>query len=464
MLCDDLGYGDIQCLNPQRGKIPTPHVDRLSKEGMTFTDAHSGSSVCTPTRYGLLTGRYAWRTTLQKGVITGNHDPLIAPDRLTVGKLLQEQGYHTGIVGKWHLGFHYEPVTPDNVNKKLLLGVGAPGASIPDGPLTRGFDYYYGFHHAREMGTVIENDKVIEDMAVEKMLPMIAKKSVAYLKERAKNPEQPFFLYVPFGSPHTPIVPTKAWQGKSGLGSYADFVMETDWGVGEILHALDELELTDDTLVIFSSDNGCSKAGNIKGLQAQGHFPSAQYRGSKADIWEGGHRVPFFARWPGKVKPASTCADTICLTDLIATCAEITRTDLPANAGEDSVSFLSDLKGTSEAVNREATVHHSIAGKFALRQGDWKLALCAGSGGWSTPSDAAVLKAGGPAIQLYNLAKDESEKNNLANELPERREAMVKLLKSYVAKGRSTPGAKQQNDAEIDIFKVHKAKPTKKKK
>ena len=287
VLCDDLGYGDVQCLNPEKGKILTPAVDRLAREGMIFTDAHSGSSVCTPTRYGLLTGRYSWRTRLQRGVVQGFAPCLIDPDRPTVASFVKQQGYHTAILGTWHLDFQYlDPETSEMLtaeNKKSLPPV---GARIPDGPLQHGFDYFHGFHHAGSMKSVIENDAVIMHDDEINMLPRLSRKAIEYIDGRAKeDSKQPFFLYVPFGSPHTPIVPTKPWQGKSGLGSYADFVMETDDGFGGILKALDRNGFTENTLVIFSADNGCSRAAGIKKLQKQGHYPSAHMRGSKTDLW-----------------------------------------------------------------------------------------------------------------------------------------------------------------------------------
>ena len=281
IMCDDLGYGDVQCLNPENGKIKTPHIDKLAKKGMIFTDAHSGSAVCTPTRYGLLTGRYSWRTRLQNGVVQGFAPCLIASDRLTVAGLLKKQGYHTAIIGKWHLDFQYQdPETgeilakPDNKTGRAPIG-----ATIPDGPVHRGFDYFHGNHHAGHMDTIIENDKVIERLEEIHNLPRLTDKSVAYIEERAKSPEQPFFLYVPLGSPHTPIVPTPEWQGKSGLGPYGDFVMQTDATVGAIMGALDENGFANDTLVIFTSDNGCSKQAGIPTLREQGHYVSAHFRG-----------------------------------------------------------------------------------------------------------------------------------------------------------------------------------------
>ena len=452
ILADDLGYGDVQALNQQRGKIKTPHLDKLAAQGMTFTDAHSGSSVCTPTRYGLLTGRYAWRSRLQRGVLDGGNDePLIAADRLTVPGFLKQHGYATACIGKWHLGFiATAPADADAKKGGVKNGGGAApvGSVITGGPTTRGFDYYFGCSNARTMASLIENDRVIERIEPVAMLPRLAQRATAYLGEcaAAAKAGKPFFLYLPLTSPHTPIVPTPEWQGKSGLGDYADFVMQTDAVVGEVLSALDRLGLADNTLVIFTADNGCSPAAGTDKLEKLGHFASAQFRGYKADIWDGGHRVPFLVRWPGKVKAGSQSAQLICHTDLMATCAEFLGTKLPLTAAEDSVSILPALLGRDATPLREAVVHHSINGMFSIRQGTWKLALCAGSGGWS--------KGGGPeSPQLYDMAADSGETKNLALQQPEVVARLTKLLESYVAKGRSTPGASQTNDAKIELHK-----------
>jgi arylsulfatase A len=454
ILADDLGYGDVQALNPQRGKIRTPHLDRLAAQGMAFTDAHSGSSVCTPTRYGLLTGRYAWRTRLQNGVLDGYVEPLIAADRLTVPALLQQHGYHTACIGKWHLGFTIVGAGKDGGGKGDGKVAGAPlGAVTRDGPITRGFDTFFGFHHARMMKSLFENDRVTRLLDPVDILPALTARATAHIAERAKA-GQPFFLYLPLSSPHTPIVPSKEWQGKSGLGDYADFVMQTDATVGAVLAALDQAGIADNTLVIFTSDNGCSPAAGTPKLEQQGHFASAQFRGYKADIWEGGHRVAFLARWPGRVKAGSQSAQTICHTDLMATCVEILGAKLPANAGEDSVSILPALLGTDQGPLREAVVHHSINGKFAVREGRWKLNLCPGSGGWGKPGDADAKAQGLPDVQLYDMIADSAESKNLAAGHPEIVARLRGLLEGYIAEGRSTPGPKQTNDLPVNLTKL----------
>ena len=284
------------------------------------------------------------------------------------------------------------------------------------------------------------------------ILPALVKRSTVHIAARGKA-GQPFFLYVPLNSPHTPIVPSKEWQGKSGLGDYGDFVMETDWAVGEVLAAIDKAGIGDNTLVIFTSDNGCSKAAGINALEKQGHYPSADLRGSKADIWEGGHRMPYFVRWPGKVKAGSRSGQIICHTDLMATCAELVGAKLPDNAGEDSVSILPALLGTDKAPLREAIVHHSINGSFSIRQGNMKLELCADSGEWTAPTPGSKESKSLPPTQLYDLGTDLAESKNLQAERPEEVARLSKLLDQYIANGRSTPGAKQANDAHIELRK-----------
>lgn len=455
ILCDDLGYGDVHCLNPEHGKIKTPHIDKLASQGMIFTDAHSGSSVCTPTRYGLMTGRYSWRTRLQSGVVQGFAPCLIAPNRLTVAGLLKQQGYHTGIIGKWHLDFQYQ----DPKTREILPKKGRPpvGATIPDGPVHRGFDYFHGFHHAKHMDTIIENDKVVEKLDVIHNLPRLTEKSVAYIEARAKSPDQPFFLYVPLGSPHSPHVPSEEWQGKSGLGLYGDFVMQTDATVGVIMDALEKNGVADNTLVIFTSDNGCSRGADILGLREKGHHVSAQYRGSKADLWEGGHRVPFVVRWPGTVEPGSRCDQLITLVDLFATVSEITGEQAPDMA-EDSVSFLPALSGQPIVSTRKGVIHHSVSGHFAYRQGKWKLLLSRASGGWSSPTEREV-RGDAPQSQLYDMENDPGEQNNLYLAHPEVAERLLADLTADVQNGRSTDGPEAANDvADIRLWKSQRTK------
>jgi arylsulfatase A-like enzyme len=494
VLCDDLGYGDLKCLNPQ-GKIATPNFDRVAAEGMAFTDAHSGSAVCTPTRYGILTGRYAWRTRLQQGVLGGLSPRLIEPDRLTAASLLKKHGYHTAAIGKWHLGMNWARLPGKDVAE---LSVETPEQvanvdytqPIADGPTAVGFDEYFGISASLDMVpyTFIENDRVTilptqvreyplmlgreggmtrqgpaaPGFEVENVLPTLTERAVAYIRQRAAPAKagQPFFLYLPLASPHTPIAPTPAWRGKSGLNPYADFVMQTDHAVGELLAALDQAGLADNTLLIITSDNGCSPQAKFEELVPQGHNPSYVFRGHKADIYEGGHRIPFLVRWPGHVRPGSRSEQTTCLTDFLATAAEILGTPLPENAGEDSVSMFAALRGTAGGPLREAIVHHSINGSFAIRQGNWKLCFCAGSGGWSAPRPGRDSTAGLPPLQLFDLAADIGEQRNVQAEQPAVVERLTKLLEKYVAEGRSTPGAPQKNAVDVDFRRGQRAAPT----
>jgi arylsulfatase A len=473
ILADDLGYGDVKALNPE-GKIPTPCLDRMAAQGMLFTDAHSGSSVCTPTRYGVLTGRYSWRTRLQSGVLLGYSPPLIEPGRMTVASLLQKRGYATACVGKWHLGMDMAKKAGGNA-KDDTKGEGKGidyAAPIRNGPTAIGFDYYFGISASLDMPpyVFIENDRFTSVPDVEKqwirkgpaakdfeavdVLPALVKKSVAFIESKAAAAKEgkPFFLYLPLNSPHTPIVPSPEWQGKSGISPYADFVMQTDAAVGQVLDAIDRAGIGETTLVVFTSDNGCSPAADLPTLNRHGHEPSGPLRGHKADIWDGGHRVPFLVRWPGAVKAGARCDRTVCHTDLMATCAGLVGATLPDDAGEDSVSLLPALRG-AEAPPRPAVVHHSINGRFSIREGRWKLELCAGSGGWGSPKEPEAAKQGLPAIQLYDMAADLGEKANLQEKHPDVVERLTKLLEKYVADGRSTPGAPQQNDVAVDVWK-----------
>ncbi len=446
IICDDLGYGDVNCLAPNTCKISTPHADELASQGMIFTDAHSGSSVCTPTRYGIMTGRYSWRTRLQQGVVTGFAPCLIDKDRPTVASFLKAQGYHTAIVGKWHLDFQYLDAQTGEAFSKKTHKKPPVGAKIPDGPVHRGFDYYHGFHHARDMEAVIENDSVIAHDEVINMLPRLTEKSVAYIDSRAGK-DKPFFLYVPLGSPHTPIVPSPEWQGKSGLGDYGDFVMQTDHAVGEISAALERNGFADNTLVIFTSDNGCSKAAGIDKLAEQGHLVSAHLRGSKADLWDGGHRIPFIVRWPGNVAPGSSSDQLICLTDLFATLGEIVAAQTPDQSAQDSVSFLPALSGEKITSTRSGVIHHSVSGHFAYRQGKWKLLLAKASGGWTSPTEKQAADDA-PKAQLYDMSTDVGEERNLYAEKPAVAERLLMLLEADIERGRSTAGSASANDVE----------------
>lgn len=455
MLADDMGFGEVQCLNPDRGKIRTPHLDALAATSLVFTDAHSGSSVCTPTRYGLLTGRYAWRTRLQKGVLTGGQS-LIARDRLTLAKMLRQRGYETAIIGKWHLGMLYDG--QKDAGKDVRLG-----ARVTHGPLDRGgFERFSGFHHSRQMRLWVENDRVTEYVDAVDVLPRLAQEAVKFIHER-KEDSPPFFLYVPWNAPHSPVAPSKAWQGRSELNAHADFVMQTDDAFGQVIQALRDTGQFDNTLVICSSDNGTSApTSKMADLQAQGHFSSGQFRGSKADIWDGGHRVPFLLSWPAVVQQPRRVPTLICLTDVMATIAELVEFTLPEDAGEDSLSFLSVVDTTggrrSDAASKQSAVrrdviHHSANGMFAIRQGPWKLVCCPGSGGWSKPTTPQAIKRGEPSVQLYHMDEDLGETKNLREQYPETVTQLRQLLETRITSGRSTLGPQQRNDAEVVIDK-----------
>ena len=483
VLCDDLGYGDVKCLNPQ-GKIATPHMDALAAKGMIFTDVHSSSSVCSPTRYGIMTGRYNWRTKLQSGVLGGLSPRLIEQGRLTTAQLLKNQGYNTACIGKWHLGMDWvkkegKDVAELNIESASQVHNVDYSKPIKNGPNSVGFDYYYGISASLDMVpyTFIENDRVAKlpsvekefpmflgrekgkcrkgpaapDFEVEDVLPTLTTKAIDFVKARSVDAkaDKPFFLYLPLASPHTPIAPTKDWQGKSGLNYYADFVMQTDHSLGLILAELDRLGIADNTIVVLTSDNGCSPQADFPELLSKGHNPSHLFRGHKADIFEGGHHIPFIVRWPAMVKPGTKSDQLLCLTDLMATCADILKVALPANAGEDSVSFLSALIGQDKGSLREALVHHSVNGTFAIRQGNMKLLMCKDSGGWSDPRPGTV-KPGMPELQLFDLSNDIGERINLHDKQSETVKNLTNLLEKYIADGRSTKGEVQKNDVKVD--------------
>ena len=478
ILADDQGYGDTSISG---GLIPTPHIDRLAKEGMRFLDAHTTSSVCTPTRYSILTGRYNWRTRLKKSVLFGLDTPLIPESRTTVAKFLQKEGYHTGIVGKWHLGLGWQKL-PDGETRKAVEGPTKGGGwdidyskPVKGGPNALGFNesfiipasldmfpYVYlrnglsteiathtkAFHRAGPAGASFEAVNCLRDFARE------SREFIA--KSQCKTEKKPFFLYLPLTSPHTPIVPAPEWQGKSDIGKYGDFVMETDWVVGEVLAELDKQGIADNTMVLFTTDNGCSPAAKIPDMVKKGHKPNADWRGHKADIFEGGHRVPFHVRWPERVKPGSTSNALISTVDFFATAAEIagSKWKISSDEAEDSISFLHNLdRNCPPGAARESLVHHSIAGSFAIRRDQWKLNLCPGSGGWSQPRPRDALKNPDlPPLQLYNLDVDPGETTNLQGTNPEKVKELVDELVKIIANGRTTKGPKQSNEGWPNTF------------
>ena len=469
ILADDLGYGDISVLN-KASKITTPHIDKLANNGIYFTDAHSGSAVCTPTRYGILTGRYAWRSSLQKGVTWSWDTPLIQETQPTVAKLLQKENYHTACIGKWHLGLGWQKGPNDEVDVRKPL---------TSGPNDLGFDYFFGItasldippyvyiennqSTSTDIDTIAANDvqgmafwrkgPIGHDFKMEEVLPYLTHKSVTYIQEQAKTPN-PFFLYFPLPAPHTPILPTAQFLGKTNTNPYGDFVLMVDDVVGQVVQALRESGVEDNTIIIFTSDNGCSPRANFEELTTLGHQPSHTYRGHKADIFEGGHRIPFIAQWKAGLSPQIVSDQTICLTDLYATCAALVDHSLLADEGVDSYNMLPMLKGEKSTKNtRPATVHHSINGSFALRKDQWKLILCPGSGGWSEPVPKKAKELNLLPIQLFDLSTDIAEQMNVATQQPHVVKELTSLLKSYIDRGRSTSGDDQINDVVVEMIK-----------
>lgn len=452
VLADDLGYGDVSALN-EKSKLKTAHTDHLAAEGMRFTDAHSNSAVCSPTRYGILTGRYCFRSRLKKGVLDGYSPPLIEEGRMTVASFLKKQGYHTACIGKWHLGWDWTKNTPGKREDVDFTG------PVRNGPDVNGFDYYYCHCGSLDMApyVYVENGKATSqpdrmteskarfgwwrkgptgaDFDHADVLPNVTRRGVRYIRDRAATGE-PFLLYLALPAPHTPILPTREFQGKSGTNPYGDFVLQVDASIGQIAQAVEDAGIRENTLFIVASDNGCSPEADFKELAGFGHRPSYVYRGYKSDAYDGGHRIPFVVRWPARVRAGSVCGETICLTDLLATCADILGDALPGNAGEDSVSILPALLGKKRGKPlREATVHHSIDGMFAIRQGPWKLIQGKGSGGWSLPEKS--VPPGAPTGQLYNMEEDVGETANLYEKRPDVVKRLTDLLERYKREGRS---------------------------
>jgi arylsulfatase A len=447
VLADDLGWGDLDCYNPASA-APTPYANRFAGQGIRFTDMHSPSSVCTPSRYGILTGRYCWRTHLQQGVLQGYSPSLIEPGRLTVSGMLKQRGYYTAGVGKWHLGLgdrektdYTQPLRP--------------------GPLDIGFDYYFGIPSSLDFEPYLyfENDRVVEQptsttkgssqpprgvfwrpgaiaphFQFPEVLPTLTNKAVSIIRERGRSPKQPFFLYFALSAPHTPWVPLQAFLGRSKAGLYGDFVAQVDDTFGRVLKALEQAGLADNTLVVLTSDNGAHWTPEDKATWP--HRANANWRGMKADIWDAGHRIPFLARWPGRIKPRTIGSQLGCLTDLMATAADIVDFKLPDNAGEDSYDLVPALLGRESSPARQAVVHHSNLGMFSIREKNWKLELGLGSGGFSNPAHVDPIP-GGPQGQLYDLAKDPIESENVYQQHPDVVARLTALLDLYRQQGHS---------------------------
>jgi arylsulfatase A len=466
IFADDMSYDSVSIFNDKIGNMKTPELDKLVKQGMYFTDAHSASAVCTPTRYGLLTGRHSWRTHLKKQVLWTYGMPLIEKSQLTIAELLREKGYRTGLIGKWHLGtgwrnkegkFVFEGLQKDqkdyasskaeitNLEKTIDFTKEFDG-----GPRDHGFDYYFGVdlpnmppytwlenRKVKYIPTVNKPDTMFgtpglmkEGWVLEDLLPGLTRKACDWVKESAKS-DKPFFLFMPLTSPHSPIAPSKSFQGRSGVSNYADFVIQTDWAVGEVLKALEATGEADNTLVIFSTDNGTAPAANFRELAKKGVDLHNHFKGHKSRIDEGGHRVPLIMRWPRMIKEGSKNDVTVCLNDFLASFAEMTGRKLAAHEGVDSSSIWPLIAmGKKELTNHPHLVSHSYWGQYSIRDGDWKLIF--------------PLQGQGRFI-LYDLKNDIKETTNIAKDHPERVKRMTTLLKTYVENGRSTPGENQKN-------------------
>ncbi len=472
ILTDDLGYGDISFLNPD-SKISTPNIDRIAQSGVAFTDAHSASAVSTPTRYGIITGRYSWRSEMKSGVLDGYSGALIPPERKTIAHMLKERGYNTSCIGKWHLGWKWNNIEKGNDS----IDYSKP---ITDGPTERGFDYFFGFSGSLDMPpyVYVENnmptslpDRVTagnnisagnsgyngsfwregptgSDFFHEECTPEFFRRARKYIEEMAGQ-DKPFFLYLALPSPHTPILPADEFKGKSALNPYADFILMIDNEIGNLMKAIERSGKSSNTILIFTSDNGTAPWADIKTLESKGHSPGYIFRGHKADVYEGGHRIPCFMQWPERIRKPHVVEQTICLNDFMATFAAITGYRPADNEAEDSHNLLpAILKPGYRKTIKEATVHQSVNGNLAIRKGEWKLLLTPGSGGWSFPRPGKE-EEGLPPVQLYNMKDDPSEKINLQAEYPEIVKELAELLKKYIEEGRSTPGMPQKNEGEF---------------
>jgi len=480
---DDQGYGDVSALNPD-AKFKTPNLDIIANEGIIFTDGHSSDGVCTPSRYSLLTGRYSWRTSLKKGVLGADGPCLIEKGRMTIASMLKEQGYNTAMVGKWHLQMDFAGTK----------GKGRDWSKpFTDGPIEKGFDYFFGIPASMNFGvlTYLENDRALDPPTLwtkkknntnprtykgkvnptdyrmtppfleepgegggwieaapsfndELVLQTFATKAVEYINrvsQDAKN-GKPFFLYFPLTSPHLPHCTHLDFQGRTNCGNYGDFMEETDFRVGQVLNALEENGLTENTLVIFSSDNG-AETNYVYQRDKYGHYSSLHFKGGKRDIYEGGHRVPFLMRWPKVIEPGRKANIPVCQSDYLATISEIVGAEIPDNAAEDSYSLLPVLKDEiyDESL-RGPVIHHSASGHFAIRKGIWKLNMLRGSGGSFNPR-LIVPKEGEAIYELYDIENDPGESNNLYFEHPEIVESMKDEITEIIRSGRSTTGTPQ---------------------
>jgi arylsulfatase A len=461
ILADDMGYGDVEAYNPA-SRIATPHLNKLASEGMRFTDAHSPSSVCTPTRYSILTGRYPWRSRKPVGVLRGYSRTLLEQDRPTIGKLLQKHGYETAIVGKWHLGLDWT-VKATQQNLLSQEGYGITEEMSPDdidfdgpvtgGPNTAGFDYSFILPASLDMPPYcyLENQRLTDKLSgytegnslesgytgpfwrpgktgstfdFMEVLPTFVRKANEFIDRQ--NAQRPFFLYLPLTGPHTPWLPDSVHSGKSKVGMYGDFVQQVDAAVGDVLAQLKAKGFEENTIVVFASDNG--PFWREQHVAEFGHRAAGPFRGMKADAYEGGHRIPFIVRWPGKVKEGAVSHATTTLTNLLATCAELLGETGEEFVPEDSYSILPVLFGESERVpGQKAVVHSASNGYFAVREGAWKLILGLGSGGFTLPKELEPAP-GQRAGQLFNLTDDPGETTNLYESHPEKVAELTETL------------------------------------
>ena len=485
ILADDMGIGDINALNPQ-GKIQTNNLNSMVHNGMTFTDAHTSSSVCTPSRYGIITGRYSWRSQFKGKVLSGYSPCIIPKSRSTVASLLKNNGYNTALIGKWHLGLSFQKkdgsvftkLKPNNVEAEESLDLSKP---IKLGPVNLGFDYFFGISGSWNMppfafiknnqlqftklikfkGPIVKEPEEItiarkagatkkdlknikrkypkiawnkgfkdEKMTPYDAMPTFKDKTIEYIQKQ-QDTDKPFFLFLSLPAPHCPIVPNKEFVGTSNAGLYGDYVIEVDDFVGSVIKTLKSTKQYNNTLIIFTADNGYS----IKGFpnfqkEKYKHNPSYIYAGQKTSMLEGGHRVPFIALWPDKIKSGSTCRSLVSLMDLYATCANIVNAKIPTNAAEDSFSFLPDLLQNGNHSSRTNIVHQNFAGYLGVRQYNMKLIMSKNKQSWA----------------LYDLKKDLSETDNLISKMPEKVKNLQNILKNIIQNGRSTPGPAQKND------------------
>ena len=460
ILADDMGIGDLGVYNAE-SKIPTPNLDALAASGMRFTDAHSPSAVCTPTRYGILTGRYSWRTRLKQGVLWGEDVNLIDVERLTVADLMHDAGYATGVFGKWHLGLGAAPAGVDPAEAKTKWN-----SPLIPGPLDHGFDEFFGIPASLDMEPYLYVlDRTPEQQPTEQVeaserardggagfwragpiapdfrhadvLDRVVDEAASFIERRASATDgKPFFLYLPLTAPHTPWMPSEEFRGRSGAGPYGDFMAMVDDRLGQVLSVLEQQGFADNTLVIFASDNGANWIPEE--IEQYNHRANGPWRGQKADIHEGGHRIPFLVRWPGHVAAGVVRDELLCLTDIEASLAGVLGVELPNDAAEDSFDQSPVWLGTSIAAPRTAIVNHSNGGMFSIRQNNWKLILGLGSGGFTQPGNGEP-EPGGPLGQLYDLTADPAETTNLYSDNPGKVDELSALLERYQTEGRSRP-------------------------